>query len=258
MHDPSHRHGLHHDLQTLRAALHRRQLLRLFGGAVVTAIGCGDDGEPGDEGACSLTPAETAGPFPGDGSNGPDALALAGIVRSDLRSSFAGATGTADGVSLTIVLTLVDPGCAALPGHALYIWHCDRDAAYSMYSSAVRDENYLRGVQQTDADGQVTFQSIFPAAYGGRWPHIHFEVFPDLASIADAGNRLRTSQLALPAAACTAVYSTPGYETSAAEFARSSLDRDGVFRDGVSLQLADVTGDVATGYTATLTITVAT
>ena len=28
-----------------------------------------------------------------------------------------------------------------------------RDGNYSLYSEAVADENYLRGVQETDADG---------------------------------------------------------------------------------------------------------
>ena len=40
-----------------------------------------------------------------------------------------------------------------------------------MYSEAVADENYLRGVQETDAEGRVEFRTIFPAAYSGRWPH---------------------------------------------------------------------------------------
>ena len=55
-----------------------------------------------------------------------------------------------------------------------------------MYSQGVEDQNYLRGVQVADADGVVTFTSIFPACYAGRWPHIHFEVYPDQAGITDA------------------------------------------------------------------------
>jgi protocatechuate 3,4-dioxygenase beta subunit len=41
----------------------------------------------------------------------------------------------------------------------------------------VTTESYLRGVQVTDSNGQVTFTTIYPACYSGRWPHIHFEVF---------------------------------------------------------------------------------
>ncbi|WP_233595700.1 MULTISPECIES: hypothetical protein [Corallococcus] len=38
----------------------------------------------------------------GDGSNGANALTLSGIVRSDIRSSIAGLSGTAAGVPLTL------------------------------------------------------------------------------------------------------------------------------------------------------------
>ena len=54
-----------------------------------------------------------------------------------------------------------------LAGAAVYVWHCDRAGQYSLYSQAVTGENYLRGVQETDAKGQVTFTSIFPACYSG-------------------------------------------------------------------------------------------
>ena len=32
------------------------------------------------------------------------------------------------------------------------MWHCDREGGYSLYSDGVTEENYLRGVQITDAD----------------------------------------------------------------------------------------------------------
>ena len=98
-------------------------------------------------------------------------------------------------------LTILDmaKGGAPFVGVAVYAWHCDRDGRYSMYSEGVEDENYLRGVQVTDDDGKVRFTSIFPACYSGRWPHIHFEVYPDAASITDSTNAIATSQLALPA-----------------------------------------------------------
>ena len=63
---------------------------------------------------------------------------------------------------------------APFVGVAVYAWHCDRAGRYSLYSEGVEDENYLRGVQESDADGKLAFDTIFPAAYSGRWPHIHF------------------------------------------------------------------------------------
>ena len=273
MTDHIHSPGLVHDLK-LMAAMNRRQLLRLTAGAVVaSAVGCGDGsggtdsddtGDSGDSagttptggGACSPIPEETAGPYPGDGSNGANALVLTGIVRSDIRAGIAGASGTAEGVLLTITLTLVDESCTPRTGHAIYLWHCDRDGSYSMYSGSAQDQNYLRGVQETDADGKVTFQSIFPAAYSGRWPHIHFEVYPSLASATDAGNTIKTSQLAMPEGACTEAFAVAGYEASVSNFKMSSLDTDNVFSDGSSLQTAEVTGNADDGYVATLTVAV--
>ncbi len=84
-----------------------------------------------------------------------------------------------------------------------------------MYSSAIVNENYLRGVAVTDAAGQVTFTTIFPACYSGRWPHIHFEVYPTLASATNGANKIATSQLALPKASCDQVYASSGYSSSA-------------------------------------------
>ena len=79
---------------------------------------------------------------------------------------------------LTLKLQLVNntaAGCASLAGYAIYLWHCDREGRYSMYSSGVTDQNYLRGPQDTGSDGVATFGSIFPGCYDGRMPHVHFE-----------------------------------------------------------------------------------
>jgi protocatechuate 3,4-dioxygenase beta subunit len=168
------------------------------------------------------------------------------------------ATGTAAGIPLTVTLTLVNASgtCEPLQGYAIYLWHCDREGRYSLYSSGVTNQNYLRGVQETDANGQVTFTTIFPACYSGRWPHIHFEVYPALASATQAGNKIATSQLALPQAACDEVYATTGYSASVSNLRQVSLSSDNVFSDGYSTQLATVTGNTTDGYAATLTVAI--
>jgi len=258
--------GLGFDLGTL---LGRRQVLRAFGlGAATlglaacsanTAASGGTSAAAATAAATGEIPDETAGPYPGDGSNGPDVLEQSGVVRSDIRSSFGESSGTADGVPLTLELTVTDLANSATPfaGVAVYVWHCDREGRYSMYSEGVTDQNYLRGVQITDADGKVTFTTVFPACYTGRWPHIHFEVYPDEASITDAGNAIATSQVALPQDVCDTVYAEPGYESSVANLAQLSLDTDNVFGDdGGASQLATVTGDVSAGYVATLVVPV--
>jgi protocatechuate 3,4-dioxygenase beta subunit len=269
-----HDRGLSHDLPTL---LSRRRALTLLGGAGLAAAlaGCGitsggDDGSAatgsapgaavsdGSTSSGSGIPEETAGPYPGDGSNGVNVLTESGIVRSDITRSFGSASGVAEGVPLTVTLKVLDTAgdAAPLEGAAVYLWHCDREGRYSLYSDDIRNENYLRGVQETAADGTVTFTSIFPAAYSGRWPHIHFEVYPSLDAATTATGKLRTSQLAFPEEPCKQVYATDGYTGSLQNLSQTSLDTDMVFSDGYSLQLAKVTGDVTNGYTATLNVPV--
>ncbi len=204
-------------------------------------------------------PQETAGPYPGDGSNGPNALEASGVVRQDITSSFGTSTSTAQGVPLTVTLTLLDNanGCTPLAGAAVYAWHCDREGRYSMYDSGLQNENYLRGVQEADANGQVTFKTIYPGAYSGRWPHIHFEVFESMSNATAAGQVLAVSQIALTEAACKEVYASGGYESSAQNFPRTTLKSDNVFgNDGGIYQLATMSGSVAAGYAAGLNVTV--
>ena len=204
-------------------------------------------------------PAETAGPFPGDGSNGPNVLAASGVVRQDITSSFGTGSAKAEGVPLTFTLTLLDnaKGCLPLAGAAVYAWHCDREGRYSLYDSGLSKENYLRGVQEADANGQVTFTSIFPGAYSGRWPHIHFEVFESMSNATAAGQVLAVSQIALTKAACDDVYATSGYEASVRNMARTTLQSDNVFGDdGGIYQLATMTGSAGAGYTAGLNVTI--
>ena len=247
--------GLEHDLKTLALMTDRRQLLRWMAGAsLLPLIGCGG-GNGGTGNACESTiPEETAGPYPGDGSNGPNALTLSGIVRKDIRSSIGSLSGTAAGVPLTVRITLVNSNgsCTPLAGYALYLWHCDREGNYSLYT--VTNQNYLRGVQETDSSGVASFTTIFPGCYSGRMPHIHFEIYPSLAKATASGNKIKTSQLALPTDVCNAVYATTGYSASVNNLARISFSSDNVFSDGVELQLASVSGSVEAGYIADLTV----
>lgn len=276
-----HDRGLSHDLpRIIEQGIARRRMFGILGGlaAAGTLAACGTDSTgsagatgtsnqpPGAPGAGSNAtvadgeiPEETAGPYPGDGSNGKNVLTQSGVVRSDIRSSFAGATGVAEGVPLTIRFKVYDLSGStkkSLTGAAVYAWHADREGRYSMYSAGVTEENYLRGVQVVDSDGWVEFTSIYPAAYDGRWPHVHFEVYPSVEDATRASNKLRTSQLAFPKDACEEVYATTGYEQSVTNLARTSLESDMVFSDGYSLQLAAMTGSVSQGYVATLNVPV--
>ena len=160
--------GLAFDLDSL---LDRRRMLKLVGvmgvGSGLLLAGCGRSTTASSPAAatsasasgttsagtdCVVIPEETAGPYPGDGSNGPDVLNQSGIVRHDITQSFGDLSGTAEGIPLTIELAVQDASsCTTLAGAAVYVWHCDRDGQYSLYT--VTDQNYLRGVQEVGSDG---------------------------------------------------------------------------------------------------------
>lgn len=285
-HDDLHDRGLAFDLTTLagRAGgpgrLERRGALKLLAGAAggLVLIGCGSSGDSSSgttlgsttsttvAGASTSTtsggstataiPEETGGPFPADGSNGPNVLTESGVVRRDIRSSFGSYSGTADGLALQVGLMVVEAGSGEpIEGAAVYLWHCDPAGRYSLYSQGATEQNWLRGVQAADANGALSFMTVFPGAYMGRYPHMHFEVYPSLDSAATASGRLVTSQLALPEDACNTVFSMSGYEASATNFPRTPIDSDMVFSDGYDAQMATISGDTS-AMAASLTIAV--
>jgi protocatechuate 3,4-dioxygenase beta subunit len=254
-HDEPHADGLHEDLVNLAS---RRDALKIFGAGGAAAI----LSRLGVSSALAKTPtaevpSETAGPYPGDGSNGPDVLDDSGIVRHDIRRSFGDSRTLATGVPLRVNLTVTDASndYEPLSGAAVYLWHCSRVGKYSMYSPGVTDENYLRGIVKTDTDGLAWFKTIFPGCYSGRWPHVHFEVYSSVAKAISNGPIVKTSQIALPAAACKTVYAMGRYPGSLSNLARTSLSSDNVFGDDrASHQLATVTGSVKAGFVANLTV----
>ena len=215
-----------------RIVLGRRRMLAFAGGAGVAALlaACGSKSSgstataPATDAAAITAageiPEETAGPYPADGSNGVNVLSEDGVVRSDITSSFGSSSGTAEGVPLTIDLTVTDASSGeALSGAAVYLWHADRDGKYSLYSEGVTDQNYLRGVQPAGDDGTLSFTSIFPACYDGRWPHIHFEVYASVDDAIGGGGRSAPPDRA-PQDICDTVYATDGYEQSVTNLSR--------------------------------------
>jgi protocatechuate 3,4-dioxygenase beta subunit len=246
---------LAHDLAAL---LDRRRLLGGMalglGGAALAACG----GRAGAQAAasCSATPSETRGPFPADGSNGRprpvNVLAMDGVVRRDIRASFAGSKGRADGVPLELELALArEASCSPVTGPAIYLWQNDAAGDYSLYD--LPDANYLRGLQPADAEGRVRFTTIVPGCYGGRYPHCHFEVFASAAAALRGEAPLLVSQIAFPEAECRTIYRDDArYGDSLRNLDRQPLGRDFVFRDvdsaGITSQLLRLEGDPERGY----------
>lgn len=257
--------GAGFDISTL---LTRRRVLGLVGvgvgAAALAACGAGSSGSSststgGSAATTSTTadgeiPQETNGPYPADGTN---VLTESGIVRSDITSSLDGGT-TVDGVPLTFTFTVTDMANDDVPfeGVAVYLWQCDAQGRYSMYSEGVEDETYLRGVQVADAKGQVTFKTIVPGCYDGRWTHMHFEVYPDVDSATTGENAIATSQVAFPEKMLSKVYQDDAYEGSADNLAKVSLDTDNVFSDGYDLEMGTFTGSPSAGYRGSLAVAV--
>jgi protocatechuate 3,4-dioxygenase beta subunit len=215
--------GLAHDLPLVR----RRRMTGLAGGTTVAALAGMTLGKP--ELATRLAAT----------------LIRSGIVRSDVRRSFGTANGLARGVPLTVRLRLVSANSGQpIAGHAVYLWQCDREGRYSLYAPELTGENYLRGLQASDAAGWVRFTSIFPGGYEGSWPHLHVEVYPSLTETG-AGDQLHSTRLALPADVCAQVYARRDYADSRAHLATAHLAAD-----GRAPQMAAVTGEIGRGFTA--------
>ena len=257
--------GLHRDIPAL---VGRRDVLRMVGGLSLTgllaACGVGNEASTTTMGSTTTAiaatageeiPDETAGPYPADGSNGPNVVDDDGIVRADITSSFGESSGTADGVPIVFNLSIVDAATgSAIPGAVVYLWHCTAEGQYSIYE--IEDQNFLRGIQVADDAGRISFTSIFPGCYAGRWPHAHFEVYPSLEEATDGSAAIKTSQLALPQGDCETVYADDRYGDSARNLGQLSLDTDNVFSDGWTEQLAAVSGSTADAYSASLPVRV--
>jgi protocatechuate 3,4-dioxygenase beta subunit len=250
--------GAGFDINTL---VTRRRLLGIAGagaGALVIAACTGgsdiNSGKPVATTSDGEIPQETNGPYPADGTNGVNILEESGIVRSDIRSSLDGGT-MASGVPLTMSFTVTDmANSVPFAGAVVYLWQCDAEGRYSMYSEGVENETYLRGVQVADKDGTVTFTTIVPGCYDGRWTHQHFEIYPDLKSATNADNSIAISQVAFPEDILAEVYQDSRYPQSASNLKRVSLETDNVFSDGWELELGTFTGNVASGYVGTLAV----
>lgn len=259
--------GLGFDLGTVFS---RRKVLGFIGvgGAGVALTACAPSGSSSASSTSTATSttsaaaetltemnSETAGPYPGDGSNGPDVLEISGVERQDITKSIDSDT-VAEGVPLTLTMTILDMNNNNQPmeGAAVYVWHCDAPGRYSMYDSELEDETYLRGVQIADKYGQVTFDTIFPGCYAGRWVHIHFEVFPDRDSISDSTNNILTSQIALDEASAASVYALDVYGDSLTNLNNMTLESDNVFSDGWDQQMANLTGDATSGFIASIDV----
>jgi protocatechuate 3,4-dioxygenase beta subunit len=182
--------------------------------------------------ACAVTPSETAGPFP----------SLTDLFRSDIRE---GKPGTP--LALTIRVVNAHNGCNRVANANVEIWHVDAAGNYSQYGTQSA-QTYLRGIQTTNANGEVTFTTIYPGWYQGRATHIHVEVTVNGASV-------KVTQIAFPETVNNTVHASGVYASRGSNPMRNSSD--GIFADSLASELVTPMGELATGFAATFPVVVA-
>jgi protocatechuate 3,4-dioxygenase beta subunit len=160
----------------------------------------------------------------------------------DAETSLAGAAGRRREAKISVVN--VAGGCAPLENVAVEIWQCDVAGNYSQYGTQTA-RTYLRGIQATNAAGEVTFTTLYPGWYQGSATHIHVEV-------ARAGQSLKVTQIAFPEDV-SAVVHTQGVYASRGINPTTNL-RDGIFADSLASEMATVSGTPGSGYTGTFRI----
>ena len=132
---------------------------------------------------CPLVATTTAGPC----------TTLDELLREDVSEGWTG-------LPVRLALRVVDASCTPLPGVTVKIWHTNIEGSYSgetpsngfcLLNQSYASQTFFRGIQVTDADGTVFFDTCFPGWYPGRAIHIHFQV-------KDANRSYRVSQLFFP------------------------------------------------------------
>ena len=221
--------------------LTRREAIAILGAAgSAVALGCGDSPtnptstssstSTGTTGAaCAVTPTETIGPYP----------SLRDMFRSDVRED---RQGTA--LTLTMKVVNANANCAPVANANVEIWHVDAAGDYSEYGSQTA-ATFLRGIQTTNANGEVTFTTIYPGWYQGRATHIHVEVVLN-------GRSVKATQIAFPESVNNSVHTQGVYARRGTN--PMSNASDGIFADSLNAELVTPSGSASSGFTASFQI----
>ena len=228
----------------MKKKLTRREVIAIMSaGSAAAAWGCSNESVTspsststpsttgGTSAACAVTPTETVGPYP----------SRADIFRSDVREDRAGTP-----LTLNLKVANANANCAPVANAAVEIWHCDAAGDYSEYGTQT-SATWLRGVQTTNANGDVTFTTVYPGWYQGRATHIHIEV-------AINGRSVKATQIAFPESVNAAVYAQGVYARRGSN--PMSNASDGIFADSLSSELVTPSGSPSSGYTASFQINV--
>jgi protocatechuate 3,4-dioxygenase beta subunit len=213
--------------------MERKEFLKALGMVSIVSpliTSCKDEDITPDSGSsptCTVGDTETDGPYPLYNSRG------SSIQRLDITD---GKTGTP--LNMTITVKDVNNNCAVVENARVDIWHCDKDGYYSGYSNSGylgtqnnSDKVFCRGLQYSDASGQVKFLTIYPGWYTGRVTHIHAQVYVD--------SKLKlTTQIAFPEEINTAVYNSDLYKAHGQNSTKNTTDN--IISDSLDNELATV------------------
>lgn len=267
------------DDETVGRIWTRREVITLFGATSFAALvaGCGGGGGTG-LGAGTGTGTGT-GTTTGTGGTVTGLVATPQVTegpffvdehlnRADLVTPGAARSTVVGGVPLTLTMTVYSLNGATgtpLAGAQVDLWHCDTVGAYSDIASGqiqnenTQGQNWLRGYQLTDANGQVTFNTIIPGWYTGRTTHLHFKV-RTYNSAGDETNEF-TSQLFTTDTLSQSVYQNAVYQHgtrsvfNANDNVYSNRQSDGT---AVGSALMMTTNPSGSGYTGAFSVAFAT
>jgi len=183
--------------------------------------------------------------------------------RSDIRSDSKGSSGTQSGLPLylTINVSSYSSGaCTPIANAQVHIWHCNAQGVYSDVQAGSNDngadltgENFLRGYQTTDANGKVSFTTIYPGWYSGRTVHIHVKV-----RVFDSSGNVTTeatTQLFFDDTVSDSVYSANSdYSRSGTRDVLNSSDS--IYGEESPALLVSLTGSSQTSYAGTISIAI--
>jgi|SRR5581483_4472627 len=238
--------------------LSRRDALAVLGlgGIGLVAAACGKSGTKSAS-ATSTTAAESAGTATTAAGGATPACTLMpelteGPYYLDLKKVRSDITEGRPGAALALKLVVVDAAtCAPIKDAAVDIWHADAGGEYSGFGGAgggpgggtTNAQTFLRGTQVTDADGAVTFHTVYPGWYTGRAVHIHLKVH--------VPSSVHTGQLFFADATTDAVFKQSPYSGRGSPDVRNA--QDSIYRQGGPSTLAPVqpSGD---GYTGTIAL----
>lgn len=125
--------------------------------------------------SCILTPEVTDGPYYVTGES----------IRKNVTEGQAG-------IPLYLEIQYLDINtCLGVPSLYVDIWNANATGVYSGINETGNiadggwDSTFLRGIQSTDDDGVVSFETIFPGHYEGRATHTHLLVHENVTVLSN-------------------------------------------------------------------------